>query len=60
MLIGSLLSGGVLDYFSTSAGGAVVRNWSSFWMSAAAMSFAITILVFLFFRSKARVGAAAA
>jgi nucleoside transporter len=59
MLIGSLLSGGVLDYFSTSTAGAVVRNWSSFWMSAAAMSGAITVLVLLFFRAKVRVGAAA-
>ena len=58
MLIGSLLSGGALDYFSTTSGGEVVRNWVSFWLSAAAMSFAITLLVLLFFRSKARVGAA--
>ena len=59
MLIGSLLSGGVLDYFSTTTAVGVIRNWLSFWMSAAAMSFAITLLVLLFFRSKARVGAAA-
>jgi nucleoside transporter len=59
MLIGSLLSGGVLDYFSTTTDVGVIRNWLSFWMSAAAMSFAITLLVLLFFRSKARVGAGA-
>lgn len=58
MLIGSLLSGGVLDYFSTTgADGAVVRNWPSFWLSSAAMSFAITLIVFFFFRSKVRVAA---
>jgi nucleoside transporter len=56
MLIGSLLSGGVLDYFSTTgADGNVVRNWPSFWLSSAAMSFAITLLVLFFFRSSVRV-----
>jgi nucleoside transporter len=56
MLIGSLLSGGILDYFSTTTATGVVRNWSSFWLSSAAMSFVITLLVLFFFRSKARVG----
>ena len=56
MLIGSLLSGGVLDYFSTTAAdGSVVRNWQSFWLSSAAMSFAITLMVLFFFRSSVRV-----
>jgi MFS family permease len=57
MLIGSLLSGSILDYFSTTTEtGAVVRNWQSFWLSSAAMSFVITLLVLFFFKSKARVG----
>ena len=56
MLIGSLLSGGILDYFSTTTSTGVVRNWSSFWLSSAAMSFVITLLVLIFFRSKVRVG----
>ena len=56
MLIGSLLSGGVLDYFSTTgADGSIVRNWQSFWLSSAAMSFAITLMVLFFFRSSVRV-----
>jgi MFS family permease len=56
MLIGSLLSGGVLDYFSTTtADGNIVRNWQSFWLSSAGMSFAITLLVLFFFRSSVRV-----
>jgi nucleoside transporter len=56
MLIGSLLSGGVLDYFSTTAAdGTVVRNWQSFWLSSAGMSFAITLMVLFFFRSSVRV-----
>ena len=58
MLIGSFLSGGVLDYFSTTAaGGEVVRNWRAFWLSSAAMSFVITLLVLFFFRSSVRVRA---
>ncbi len=51
MLIGSLLSGGVLDYFSTSTGGTIVRDWRAFWLSSAVMSLAITLLVLFFFRS---------
>jgi nucleoside transporter len=56
MLIGSLLSGGILDYFSTTTSTGIVRNWSSFWLSSAAMSFVITLMVLFFFRSRARVG----
>ena len=56
MLIGALLSGGILDYFSTTTETAVVRNWQSFWLSSAAMSVVITLLVLFFFRSNARVG----
>ncbi len=51
MLIGSLLSGGVLDYFSTTTAGVVSRDWKAFWLSSATMSFAIALLVFLFFRT---------
>jgi len=51
MLIGSLLSGAVLDYFSTNTGGTIVRDWRMFWLSSALMSFAITLLVLFFFRS---------
>ena len=58
MLVGSLLSGGVLDYFSTTVGGVVVRDWQTFWLSSAAMSFAIALLVLFFFRTSARIRAA--
>jgi len=51
MLIGSLLSGGAVDYFTTAAG----RNWSAFWLSSAGMSFAILLVVMLFFRSNAKI-----
>ena len=56
MLVGSLLSGGALDYFSTTGtDGAVVRNWTGFWLSSALMSFAILLLVLAFFRSRRRI-----
>ena len=61
MFIGSFLSGYVLDYFSTtSADGAVVRDWTSFWLTSASMSFAIMLLVFFFFRTNARIRSKAA
>ena len=55
MLIGSLLSGGVLDYFSTTVNGVVTRNWTAFWLSSAAMSAGIALLVLFFFRSPAKI-----
>ena len=57
MLIGSFLSGFALDYFTTTAGTVVTRNWPSFWLSSAAMSFAIALLVLFFFRSPAKIRA---
>jgi nucleoside transporter len=51
MFIGSLLSGGALDFFTT--GGK--HNWSTFWLSSAAGSFAILLVVAAFFRTNARV-----
>jgi len=58
MLIGSLLSGVALDYFSTAGpDGVLVRNWQAFWLSSAAMSFGITLLVLFFFRSPAKIRA---
>ena len=58
MLIGSLLSGSALDYFTTTTGTTVVRNWSGFWLSSALMSFAIMLLVLFFFQSSRRIQAA--
>ena len=52
MLVGSFLSGYALDYFTTTAGGAPVRDWPSFWISSAAMSAVIGLLVLFFFRSR--------
>lgn len=58
MFIGSFLSGYVLDYFSTTgADGTVVRDWTSFWLTSASMSFAIMLLVLFFFRTSVRIRA---
>jgi nucleoside transporter len=57
MLVGSLLSGTALDYFSTTAGGAIARDWTAFWLSSAAMSAAIGLLVLFFFRSPVKIRA---
>jgi nucleoside transporter len=48
MYIGSVLSGVARDYFPT---------WQSFWLSSAAMSFAILLLVLLFFRARVKIRA---
>lgn len=52
MFIGSILSGGAVDYFTTTVGTTVVRNWTGFWMSSALGAFCIFLLVALFFRSR--------
>jgi nucleoside transporter len=52
MLVGSFLSGYALDYYSTTTGATIARDWVSFWLSSAAMSAAIGLLVLLFFRSR--------
>jgi nucleoside transporter len=55
MLIGSFLSGGALDYFSTTDGGVVTRDWLHFWLTSAAGSLAILLLVLFFFRSSTKI-----
>jgi nucleoside transporter len=48
MLVGSLLSGVTVDYFKA--------NWPKFWLSSAGMSFAILLLILVFFRSSEKIG----
>ena len=55
MLIGSLLSGGAVDYFTTTSGATVTRNWPAFWLSSAAMSLVILLLILFFFRSSEKI-----
>jgi nucleoside transporter len=60
MFAGSLLSGGAVDFFTTTTGGVVTRNWSGFWLSSALGAFALLIVIAAFFRSRARIQTAAA
>lgn len=55
MFIGSLLSGVALDWFTTKSGGAEVHDWKAFWLSSAAGSFAILVMVAAFFQSRRRI-----
>src|SRR5579863_1799168 len=55
MLAGSLLSGGAVDYFTHTQGGQTVRDWTSFWMSTAAMTSVILLMVIFTFRTNAKI-----
>lgn len=55
MFIGSLLSGGALDFFSTKSGGAVTHNWTAFWLGSAGGALAILALVAVFFQTRAKI-----
>ena len=55
MLIGSLVSGRTIDYFTHAGRGMVTRNWQSFWISSAFTAFLILLLVAVFFRTNSRI-----
>jgi nucleoside transporter len=58
MLIGSLLSGRTVDYFTHTEGTEVIRNWHAFWMTSALSAFVILLLIAIFFRSRAKIAVA--
>ena len=55
MFVGSLLSGGAVDYFTTTTGTTVTRNWTGFWVASGLAALAIFLFVAIFFRSSGRV-----
>jgi len=55
MLIGSLASGRTIDYFTRGSGGAMTRNWQSFWVSSAATAFVILLFLAIFFRNNSKI-----
>lgn len=55
MFIGSLLSGGAVDYFTRTTGGVVTHDWKAFWLSSSTGAFVILLMIALFFRSNAKV-----
>jgi Nucleoside H+ symporter. len=62
MFIGSLLSGVAVDFFTTTTGSVVVRNWSGFWLASGGSALLVALYVALFFHSRGKVqskGAAA-
>ncbi len=50
MLIGSWMSGRVVDYFSTTTNGATLHQWDRIWMVPAVGAAAVLVLFALFFR----------
>lgn len=55
MLVGSLLSGSAVDYFTHTEAGKVVRDWHSFWLSSSGMAAVILVMIVLTFRTNARI-----
>ena len=58
MLIGSLIAGRTVDYFTHAGGGVVTRNWQAFWMTSGLSAFIILLLIAIFFRSRSKIEAA--
>jgi len=56
MLLGSLLSGGAVDYFTHhNAAGQIVRDWRSFCYSSSIMSVAILVMILITFRTHIKI-----
>ncbi|HYW45521.1 MAG TPA: MFS transporter [Bryobacteraceae bacterium] len=55
MFIGSHLSGVAVDFFTSTSGATVTRNWTGFWLSSSAGAFAILLVVAVFFQSKSKI-----
>lgn len=56
MLLGSLLSGYAVDFFTTTTGTTAVRNWTGFWLSSSVGAFVLLLVMATFFRSRSRIG----
>ena len=52
MLIGSWVSGPVVDLYARASGDATQHNWQAIWLWPAAMAFVIILLFALFFRER--------
>jgi hypothetical protein len=52
MFVGSLLSGGAVDFFSTNTAHGVVRNWMGFWISSSAAAFQLFLVFAFLFKSR--------
>jgi MFS family permease len=56
MFVGSLLSGGAVDFFTTTVGSQPVRHWTGFWMSSSLGALALLLVFAVFFRTRRMVG----
>jgi nucleoside transporter len=57
MFIGSMLSGTAVDFFTSTTGTTVTRNWTGFWMTSSVGAFLIFLLVAALFQSRGKVQA---
>ena len=57
MFLGSMLSGYAVDFFTTTTGTTVTRNWTAFWLTSAGSALLILLLVAVKFQSNGRVQA---
>ena len=55
MFVGSMLSGGALDFFTSTVNGVTVRHWTSFWMTSSLGALILFIVLALFFRSRSMI-----
>jgi MFS family permease len=56
MFVGSLLSGSAVDFFTSSTGPGLVRNWTGFWMSSSTGALALFLVFAVFFRTRRTIG----
>ena len=59
MVIGTWVSGPVVDMYASGPPDAIVHNWTSIWLWPAAMPFVIILLFAFFFRDEAQPPASA-
>ena len=52
MLIGTWISGPVVDFYATKVGDAVVHDWTAIWMYPATMAFVVILLFAFFFKDQ--------
>jgi hypothetical protein len=55
MFIGSLLSGRAVDFFTTTSGTTLTRNWQGFWLSSALSAGVILLLMVVFFKGHGKI-----
>jgi hypothetical protein len=58
MLMGSLIAGRAVDYFTHTVETTLVRNWQGFWLISALTAFLILLLISVFFRGGGKIQSA--